>query len=84
MVSAIRGGRALKLCETCLVFQEVPACNQSQTDRFDKISNPHLCYQLVMRFNMDGGDPDYKPFQTPQFTFYALAPLPPKLEATGN
>ncbi|MBI85977.1 MAG: hypothetical protein CMJ81_22505 [Planctomycetaceae bacterium] len=53
-------------------------------DRFDKITNPHLCYQLVVRFNMDGGDLDYKPFQTPQFTFYALAPLPPKLETTDN
>ena len=48
--------------------------------RFDKITNPHLSYQFVVRFNMDRSDPDYKPFQTPQLEFYALALMPPKLE----
>jgi len=48
--------------------------------RFDKISNPHLSYQLIVRFNMSRSDPDYKPYQTPQFEFYAFAPMPPKLK----
>ena len=52
--------------------------------RFNKITNPHLSYQLVVRFNMDRSDPDYKPFQTPQLEFYAFAPMPPKLKARGD
>lgn len=48
--------------------------------RFDKITNPHLSYQLVVRFNMHRSDPNYKPYQTPQFEFYAFAPMPPKLK----
>ena len=52
--------------------------------RFNKITNPHLSYQLVVRFNMNHSDPDYKPFQTPQLEFYAFAPMPPRLEVTGN
>jgi len=49
-------------------------------ERFEKIADPHLSYQFVVRFNMDREDPDYKPFQTPQFEFYAFAPMPPKLQ----
>ncbi|MBP87527.1 MAG: hypothetical protein CMJ64_12515 [Planctomycetaceae bacterium] len=52
--------------------------------RFNRISNPHLSYQLVVRFNMNRSDPDYKPFQTPQLEFYAFAPMPPKLKARGD
>ncbi|MGE3780292.1 MAG: sialidase family protein [Pirellulaceae bacterium] len=48
-------------------------------ERFDKITNPHLSYQFVVRFNMNRADPTRKPYQTPQFEFYAYAPLPPAL-----
>ncbi len=50
-------------------------------DRFNKITNQHLSYQLIVRFNMDGSDPLYRSFQTPQLEFYAYAPMPPKLKA---
>lgn len=49
-------------------------------DEFDKITDQHVSYQLVARFNADGADPDYKPCQTPQIEFYAVAPMPAKLE----
>ena len=49
--------------------------------RFNKITDPHLSYQLVARFNVDRSDPDYKPFQSRQLEFYAFAPMPPKLKA---
>ena len=37
----------------------------------DGIEDVHLSYQLVVRFNMDRTDPDYRPAQTPQLEFYA-------------
>ena len=43
----------------------------------DQITHPHLSYQLVIRFNRERRDPDYKPFQTPKLEIYALAPCPP-------
>ncbi len=49
-------------------------------DRFNKITKPHLSYQLVVRFNMDHSDPTSKPFQTPQLQFYSFAPMPPNLK----
>ncbi len=48
--------------------------------KYDEVTNPHLSYRFVVRFNMDRRQPEYKPFQTPQFEFYALARMPPKLE----
>ncbi len=39
--------------------------------RFDETTDPHLSYQLVVRFNADRADPEYKPYQTPQLEFYA-------------
>ena len=53
-------------------------------DRFNKTTNPHLSYQLVVRFNMDRSDPTSKPFQTPQFQFYSFAPMPPNLKKGEN
>jgi hypothetical protein len=50
-------------------------------EKFDAITNPHLSYQLVARFNVDRADGDYKPCQSPQLEFYAFAPVPEKLEA---
>ncbi|MEX0978252.1 MAG: hypothetical protein WDZ48_05345 [Pirellulales bacterium] len=49
-------------------------------ERFDAISDPHVSYQLVARFNADGADAAYKPFQTPQLEVYAFAPMPAQLE----
>jgi hypothetical protein len=37
----------------------------------DEIENTHYSYQVVVRFNADGKDRDFKPAQTPQFEFYA-------------
>lgn len=45
----------------------------------DKIDNPHLSYQFVVRFNTDLSDPDYKPAQSPQFEFYANWAVDPPL-----
>lgn len=49
-------------------------------ERFDAVTNPHLSYQFFARFNRDGGDAEYKPYQTPQLEFYAQAPMPPRLK----
>jgi hypothetical protein len=48
--------------------------------RFDEVTNPHLSYQLVVRFNADRSDPEYKPYQTPQLEFYANHRLPAELK----
>jgi len=48
--------------------------------RFDEATNPHLSYQLVVRFNADRSDPEYKPYQTPQLEFYANHRLPAELK----
>jgi hypothetical protein len=37
----------------------------------DSVTDTHYSYEVVVRFNMDGTDPDFKPAQTPQFEFYA-------------
>lgn len=50
-------------------------------ERFDEITNPHLSYQLIARFNMNRSDPAYKLYQTPQLEFYAHALLPAALKA---
>lgn len=53
--------------------------------KFDAITDPHLSYQMVVRFNMDRSDPDYKPFQSPQLEFYAHAPMQAELYSpTGS
>jgi hypothetical protein len=39
--------------------------------RLDEIKDLHYSYQLVVRFNMEQTDRDYKPAQTPQLEFYA-------------
>jgi len=41
--------------------------------RLDAITNIHHSIQLVVRFNTEGREPDYKPAQTPQFEFYSVA-----------
>ena len=43
----------------------------------ENVTNPHLSYQLVARFNVDRSNPDYKPAQTPQFEFYENSAVPP-------
>jgi len=48
-------------------------------ESLEKVTDPHLSYQLVVRFNMDRSVSEYKPFQTPQFEFYAFAPMPARL-----
>jgi len=49
-------------------------------ESLEKVTDPHLSYQFVVRFNMDRRDLDYKPFETPQFEFYAFAPMPARLD----
>ncbi|MEX1231195.1 MAG: sialidase family protein [Planctomycetaceae bacterium] len=49
--------------------------------RLDETTNPHLSYQLVVRFNMDRATPEYKPYQTPQLEFYAHAKMQEELKA---
>jgi len=46
----------------------------------DEVTNIHLSYQFIVRFNPDRADPDYKPAQTPQMEFYANAYPDPPLE----
>ncbi|MFN0195307.1 MAG: sialidase family protein [Planctomycetaceae bacterium] len=48
--------------------------------RLDETTDPHLSYQLVVQFNMDRADPEYKPYQTPQMEFYAHAPMQVELK----
>lgn len=43
----------------------------------ENVTNPHLSYQVVARFNADRSDPDDKPAQTMQFTFYENSVVPP-------
>jgi hypothetical protein len=38
---------------------------------FDGITDIHFSYQVVVQFNVDRADPDYKPAQLPQLEFYA-------------
>ena len=45
----------------------------------DKTTNQHMAYRLIVRFNMDRSDPDYKPCQSRVMEFYALQYMPPKL-----
>ncbi len=42
--------------------------------KYDGITNIHLSYQFVVRFNADRADPDYQPAQSAQLEFYAYAP----------
>jgi hypothetical protein len=42
----------------------------------DAVQDVHHSYQLVVRFNSDRADPDYKPAQTPQLEFYARSSWP--------
>jgi len=37
----------------------------------NNITNTHLSYQMVVRFNPDGRYLEYKPAQLPQLEFYA-------------
>jgi hypothetical protein len=37
----------------------------------DQIEDIHHSIQLVVRFNTDRRDPDYRPTETPQFSFYS-------------
>ena len=46
----------------------------SLPEKYDTITNIHLSYQLVVRFNADRSDPDYQPAQSAQLELYAFAP----------
>jgi hypothetical protein len=46
----------------------------------DAIQDVHHSYQLVVRFNLDRADPDYKPAQSPQMEFYANSYQDPPLK----
>ena len=50
----------------------------------DKVTDVHLSYQLVVRFNTDRSDPDYKPAETPQMEFYANHYQDPPLKPRGQ
>jgi hypothetical protein len=39
--------------------------------QLDEVESPHHTTQIVVRYNADRGDPDYKAAQTPQFEFYS-------------
>jgi hypothetical protein len=44
---------------------------QVDLPHLDAVKDVHYSYQLVVRFNADRADRDYKPAQTPQLEFYA-------------
>ena len=46
----------------------------------DKVTNVHLSYQFVVRFNMDRVNPDYIPAQSCLYSFYANYGQDPPLE----
>ena len=47
--------------------------------RFDKITNPHFSYQLVVRLNTNSSQPKYQLFRLPPLKFDAFARMLAKL-----
>jgi hypothetical protein len=44
---------------------------------FEGVPDIHASYQLVIRFNADGNDPDHAPAELPQLEFYANSGMDP-------
>jgi hypothetical protein len=57
---------------------------QVSLPHLDAVTDVHYSYQLVVRFNADRADRDYKPAQTPQLEMYANNYQDPPLRDVGR
>ncbi|MBI3919855.1 MAG: hypothetical protein HY318_00455 [Armatimonadetes bacterium] len=72
------GGTTLK------VVTDAKGLARVSVPEMDNMTDRHAHYLVIAGFNADGRDSEYKPAQTPQLLFYALAYQEPPLEPGRN